>query len=254
MPPVPLTTGLILVERDFHLKWSEATETVYRHPLWHDPFVTALRDYEANPDHAYTLVKAWVQQMYHGSLTFPRYVGNLISRVENHSASRLLAINAAVERGFPDESRSHFLLAVNLLMAMEMSSDEIAHIPNTEYSRRYIDSHLECTKNEPLAKAIGCLGIGIEALTTREFSLLGNVYLKTAKGLAEEVFRSQGYFTENIMADAQHTSEFESIAYILWKAGEVPRDIRETMELIEEGAEFSLDQRRLFFQGIYEST
>ncbi len=251
---IALNTGGIEIDETFSQEWAQISSAVTEHPLWTDPFADTLKNYEQNPTQAYALVLNWTKQMYHGSLAFPRYVGNLVGRAENHSAGRMLAINAAVERGYPDEHRSHFLLAVDLLRAMGLSDDEIVNIPKSLYSTQYIENHLDYTRSKSLAKAVGCLGIGIEALTTHEFTMLGNAYLRTAHGSVEKIYQSQGYFTENILADAQHTCEFERIAYLLWKSGETPEDLKELIGELREGALFSLDQRRLFFTGIYEET
>ena len=251
-----LARGEIEIEHEFDSLWKGPASVVRNHPLWDDPFAQTLRSPENNPHLSYALVGQWTKQMYHGSLAFPRYVGNLISRVENHAAGRLLAINSAVERGYPDENRSHVLLAVDLLRNMGLSDEEIASIPKKNYSAQYIDEHLRYTRDEPLAKAIGCLGLGIEALTTDEFTMIGNAYIRTAPQVArmpmDKVYQSQGYFTENIIADTHHTREFEEIAYLVWKSGEIPEDLDASMDQIKDGATFSLDRRREFFRGIYD--
>ncbi|MBI4020265.1 MAG: iron-containing redox enzyme family protein [Candidatus Aenigmarchaeota archaeon] len=251
-----LARGDVKVEDRFHLGWTDASKIVEGHPLWNDPFMECLAEPEEDPSLTWSLVENWARQMYHGSLAFPRYVGNLIARVNNHAAGRLLAINAAVERGYPDESRSHFLLAVDLLRTMGLTDQEIVSIPKHPSSSKYIVDHLFYTMHTDLANAIGCLGIGIEALTTKEFSYLGNAFVKTAsnvKGLPwEEVYKSQGYFTENIMADKQHTTEFEEIAYLAWKSGELPDTMQRFIDKIEEGARYSLNSRQKFFQGVYD--
>lgn len=253
--PVQVMKGEISVEPEFDARWKKIATMVQEHPLWQDPFAKTLKDPEVDPQRSYALVEQWTRQMYHGSLAFPRYVGNLIGRVENHAAGRLLAINSAVERGYPDENRSHFLLAVDLLKVMGLSEEEIVVISKANYSSQYIDRHLRYTRDGSLARGIGCLGLGIEALTTDEFTMIGNAFLRTATMVKstpmEKAYQSQGYFTENIMADIKHTSEFEQIAFLTWRSGEIPRDIDQAMKEIREGALFSLDSRREFFRGIY---
>ena len=253
---IELTTGDIRVERDFHDTWNEATSIVSTHELWKDPFMRSLENPEKDPELAWLLVTNWAKQMYHGSLAFPRYVGNLVARVNNHAAGRKLSINAAVERGYPEETRSHFLLAVDLLRSIGMTDEEIVAIPKHPLSSAYIEGHLAYTRDAPLAKAIGCLGIGIEALTTEEFSFLGNAYVKTASRVGgipwHKAYKNQGYFTENIMADAQHTTEFEEIAYLTWKSGELPYELDMCMKEISEGAKYSLDLRQKFFTALHD--
>jgi|SRR3989344_2895759 len=253
--PIELIRGEIEIPEYFHKIWESASRLVPDHPLWDDEFAVTLRDPDRNLNLSYALVEQWAKQMFHGSSAFPRYVGNLVGRVKNHSAGRMLAINAAVERGYPDESRSHFLLAVDLLNAMGYSNEEIAAIPVEGYSEIYIDGHLDYTRDSSLASAVGCLGIGIETLTTEEFTMLGGAFIRTAPPVKNmplgEVYQSQGYFTENIMADAEHKTEFEKIAFLLWKSGEIHQDLEVCSREIENGAKFSLDSRREFFEGIY---
>lgn len=68
----------------------------------------------------------------------------------------------------------------------------------------------------------------------------------------EKAFQSQGYFPANIMADAQHMCEFEEIAFLTWKSGEIPEDVDRALQEVKEGAQFSLDSRRKFFKGIHQ--
>ena len=46
-------------------------------------------------------------------------------------------------------------------------------------------------------------------------------------------------------------TEFEKIAFLLWKSGEIHQDLEVCSREIENGAKFSLDSRREFFEGIY---
>ncbi len=257
MESAALLRGKIHINETFHEKWEKIAQGVLAHSLWNDPFAMTLRSPQKDPKKTWKLVKTWSEQMFHGSLAFPQYVGNLVARVNNHAAGRLLAINAAVERGYPDESRSHFLLNIDLLHAMELNDKYILGIAPLPQSKKYIKEHLEYTRTAPLACAIGCLGIGIEALTTHEFSLIGNAFVQTAKQhtalSAGKIYQSQGYFTENIMADSQHTTEFEEIAYLAWKSGELPSDLEECMQELAAGTKHSLDLRQKFFAEIYQN-
>ncbi len=255
--PVQLVTGEVRMEEPFFGKWLVETDKVRSHPLWQDPFMITLGNINVDPSLSYNLVKEWAKQMFHGSLAFPRYVGNLIGRVSNHCAGRKLSVNAAVERGYPGENRSHFLLAVDLLRSMGLKDEEIVAIPELKFSADYISGHLNYTRNEALAKGIGCLGLGIEALTTHEFTVLGNAYIRTAPSVGgldhAKTYQNQGYFTENIMADAEHQVEFAEIAFLTWKSGEIPPNLDLAFEQIAEGAKYSLDLRQKFFAGIYNS-
>jgi pyrroloquinoline quinone (PQQ) biosynthesis protein C len=157
--------------------------------------------------------------------------------------------------GYPDENMSHYLLAVDMLRAIGLTDTQIVSIQMLPDSQSYIEGHLNYTRDQALARGIGCLGIGIEELTKMEFNRLGNAFIKSSQltGVLtpEDAYREQGYFVANIMADEQHSTEFAEIGFLAHKAGEIPRDLTTCFAQIHEGARYSLDLRQKFFDGVY---
>lgn len=263
----------LALDKGFEVEWERATkDCVDSNPLWDDPFAQTLKMPDKDPHLTWKLLKTWTEQMWHGSMAFPNYVGYLLGRVKPHIAGRSLAINAAVERGYPDESRSHYMLAVDLLRTMGLAEDEIAAIPILPESRDYIYGHLAASRDGDLIEAVGLLGLGIEALTTKEFSLLCGAYSAVAEKMGPvrnpiQATKSLGYFYENVSADIQHASEFMEIAWALYntppeqrayrlgqQSGE-PSEQREPLDeyfmKLRTGANRSLTLRRNFFNGVY---
>ena len=72
MIPIQLIKGEIDVEKEFHKKWSSISKIVTEHSLWKDIFMTTIKYPEKDPQLTWLLVRKWTEQMYHGSLAFPR--------------------------------------------------------------------------------------------------------------------------------------------------------------------------------------
>lgn len=243
--------------------WSDAMRAdCHEHELWHEPFVNALRGMNGNCELSFTLASVWSINMVVGSYCFPRYVAALASRAEQDAVRYKLLENAWDESGgHGHKARSHFWLAVRLAGLLGLSHHQITNLTPLPEAQAYTDEHYNQCAFGDFGFGLGMICL-IEEFTTPEFTAIFQAFLRSCEaglGLSKDDFVLRGgaeYFTANISDDERHRQEMPSLVATWFRSNGVDLSnhsaIEEALKPIRQGARYSADLRRKFFQGIYE--
>jgi len=242
--------------------WEEAMAVdCHGHALWKDPFVRALTDETSRDEFCFALASVWSTNMVAGSYCFPRYVAALAARAKGDAIRYGLLENAWDESGsYRHTSRSHFWLAVRLARLLGLSDSEIERISPLPEAQGYTDEHYNQCAQGDFGFALGMICL-IEEFTTPEFTIIFKAFLRScdsALGMSPENFVLKGgaeYFTANIADDERHRQEMPSLVASWLCSNGVNLDSRvevaTALEPVREGARYSANLRRQFFNGIY---
>jgi pyrroloquinoline quinone (PQQ) biosynthesis protein C len=248
---------------EFRETWNDGFQEIcHRAPVWHDPFFRALEDRGGPPQRRRELASVWCLSMLLGSYSFPRYVAALASRADLDVVRHGLLENAWDEAGATHRlSRSHFWLAVRLAQGLGFNVAEANALPALEASARYVHAHHAEALSGDFEKALGMICL-IEEFTTPEFTrvasgLLGALTEMHPESVDQFLLSGGGeYFTANIADDERHREEMPKIAaaHLLGRGVDIysSSEVGQALEVIFEGARYSMSLRHDFLQEIFE--